>query len=94
MELEELLETAMSKELFASVKQPVLMLYYYKNQKEQDDVVKVDAMLKMFEELGSTQKEKIALPKTGNHVIGSYVTSKDIKSVEQAMQGFIAERIK
>lgn len=94
VELEELLETAMSKELFASVKQPVLMLYYYKNQKEQDDVVKVDAMLEMFEELGSNQKEKIALPKTGNHVIGSYITSKDIKGVEQAMQGFIAERIK
>lgn len=94
VELEELLETAMSKELFASVKQPVLMLYYYKNQKEQDPVVKVDAMLQMFEELGSTHKQKIALPKTANHVIGSYITSKDIKGVEQAMESFITERTK
>lgn len=94
VELEELLETAMSNELFASVKQPVLMLYYYKNQKEQDPVVKVDAMLQMFEELGSTHKQKIALPKTANHVIGSYITSKDIKGVKQAMESFITERTK
>ncbi|RZJ81848.1 MAG: alpha/beta fold hydrolase [Flavobacterium sp.] len=94
VELEELLETAMNKELYQTVKQPVLMLYYYKSATEQDPVVKVDAMLQMFNELGSKNKQKIALPKTGNHVIGSYITSNDIKGVEQAMNGFIAERLK
>jgi esterase/lipase len=92
--LEELLESAMTPELFAQVKQPVLMLYYYKNEQEQDPVVRVDAMLKMFEELGSTQKQKIALPHTANHVIGSSITSKDIAGVEKAMDGFILERLK
>lgn len=96
VELEELLETAMTPELFAQVKQPVLMLYYYKNEKEQDPVVRVDAMLKMFDELGTSadQKQKIALPNAGNHVLGSAITSKDIAGVQKAMDGFIAERLK
>ena len=96
VELEELLESAMKPELFAQVKQPVLMLYYYKNEKEQDPVVRVDAMLKMFDELGTAaaQKQKIAIPNAGNHVLGSAITSKDINGVQKAMDGFIAERLK
>lgn len=96
VQLEELLESSMTTDLFKKVKQPVLMLYYYKNETEQDPVVKVDAMLKMFDELGTpTQnKQKIAIPNAGNHVIGSSITSKDIEGVEKAMDGFIAERLK
>jgi esterase/lipase len=96
VQLEELLESSMNASLFKKVKQPVLMLYYYKNEIEQDPVVRVDAMLKMFEELGTPQqdKQKVALPHTGNHVIGSAITSKDIKGVEHAMNEFIAARLK
>jgi esterase/lipase len=93
--LEELLETSMNKELFEKVKQPVLLLYYFKSETEQDPVVKVDAMLKMFDELGTTtaQKQKIAIPNAGNHVIGSSITSNDIAGVEKAMDGFINARL-
>lgn len=96
VQLEELLESSMKPELFAKVKQPILMLYYYKNEKEQDPVVKVDAMLKMFDELGTpaSLKQKVALPNVGNHVLGSAITSKDLPSVQKAMEGFIAERLK
>lgn len=96
VELEELLESSMLPTLFAKVKQPVLMLYYYKDETHQDPVVRVDAMLKMFDQLGTpaSLKQKIAIPKAENHVIGSAITSKDIKGVEQAMDGFIAERLK
>ena len=96
VQLEEMLESSMNTDLFKKVKQPVLMLYYYKSETEQDPVVKVDAMLKMFDELGTPvkDKQKIALPKAGNHVIGSAITSKDIKGVEQAMEGFIEARLK
>lgn len=96
VQLQELLESSMTKNIFKKVKQPVLMLYYYRNEQEQDPVVKVSAMLKMFDQLGTpiSQKQKIALPNTGNHVIGSAITSKDIEGVEHAMDGFIAERLK
>ena len=88
--LQELLETSMDNDLFAKVKQPTLMLYYYKNEQAQDPVVKVSAMLNMFEKLGTppNQKEKVALPNTENHVIGSSITSKDVPSVENAIHKF------
>lgn len=95
VQLEEMLESSMNTTLFKKVQQPVLMLYYYKSEAEQDPVVKVDAMLKMFDELGTSieDKQKIALPKTGNHVIGSSITSKDIEGVKKAMNMFIGKRL-
>lgn len=95
VQLQELLESSMTKSLFEKVKQPTLMLYYYKNEQEQDPVVKVSAMLKMFDELGTPADKKVkqALPNTGNHVMGSYITSKDIASVEKAINEFAFKHI-
>lgn len=93
--LQELLESSMNDKLFAKVKQPTLMLYYYKSEAAQDPVVKVDAMLSMFGKLGTpaAQKEKLALPKTGHHVIGSAITSKDVTGVENAIREFAKKHI-
>lgn len=93
MQLQELVKTSMTKAIFEKVKQPTLLLYYYKNEKEQDPVVIVPAMLKMFDELGSTKKEKQALPNAGNHVIGSSITSKDVPGVEKAIGQFASKYI-
>jgi len=96
VELQEFVESTMIKSVFEKVKQPVLMLYYYKNDLEQDPVVRVDAMLKMFNELGTPEelKRKIAIPNAGNHVLGSYLTSKDLPSVEIAINNFVANVLK
>lgn len=95
VQLEEMIESSMNKELFKKVKQPVLLLYFYKNEAEQDPVVRVDAMLKMFDELGTpaADKQKVAIPNAGNHVIGSAITSNDVASVEKAMDDFIKARL-
>ena len=84
-------EHTMTKETFSKVKQPVLMLYYYKNDKQQDKVVKVEPMLRMFEELGTTKnlKFKKAIPEAGNHVLSSYVTSKDLVTPQEEIDKFI-----
>lgn len=91
--LEEMLETTMNKETFSKVKQPVLLLYYYKDEQHQDEVVKVSAMKEMYAELAtpSLYKKEKALPNTGNHVIGSHIKSKDITSVEKETQQFLEE---
>ncbi|MEP7376326.1 MAG: alpha/beta fold hydrolase [Chitinophagaceae bacterium] len=83
-ELQELLETTMKASLFDKVKQPVLLLYYYKDEEHQDKTVKVSAMKRMFRQLGTPDslKREIAVPNAGDHVIGSYITSKDVKTVE------------
>ena len=84
VELEELLETTMKASLFEKVKQPALLLYYYKDEEHQDDVVKVSAMKRMFRQLGTPGilKREIATTNTGEHVIGSYIKSKDIETVK------------
>ena len=89
--LEEYLETAMTSENFKKVKQPTLVLYYYRDSVHQDPVVKVSAMLKMFDELGTPPglKRKLAMPNTGDHVIGSPIKSHDVKSVQDEIENFV-----
>ncbi|WP_316793480.1 alpha/beta hydrolase [Pedobacter frigoris] len=96
VQLQELVATTMNKETFSQVKQPTLLLYYYKNELEQDPVVRVDAMIKMFDELGTPPKlkSKVAIPNGANHVLGSYITSKDIPAVEKAIDSFVSTTLK
>lgn len=91
--LEEMLETSMTKETFQRVKQPVLMLYYYRDEKNQDPVVKVDAMREMFSQLGTPaeSKREQAMPKTGDHVIASPLKSGDVAGVEAETKKFLRE---
>jgi len=96
VQLEEYLETAMTKNTFEKVHQPTLMLYYYKDQVHQDSTVRVDAMLKMFNQLGtpSNLKRSLSMPKAGHHVIGSFIKSNDIEGVEREVEKFIIEVLK
>jgi esterase/lipase len=91
--LEELLETKMNETTFKSIHQPVLTLYYYKNEQEQDNVVKVTATKAMFGELGTKPalKRAVAMPLTGNHVLASPIVSKDVTGVEKQTQLFLTE---
>jgi len=91
VQLEELLETAMTDENFAKVKQPTLVLYYYKDEQHQDPVVKVSAMKNMFAHLGTVdgQKKMIAIPEAGSHVLASPIQSKDIVTVEKEAAAFM-----
>jgi esterase/lipase len=95
VQLEELLETTMTKETFSKVKQPVLTLYYYKDEEHQDKVVKVSAMKEMFAALGTPadQKKMIPLPEAGSHVLASPIQSKDVESVKRETQKFMQEQL-
>jgi pimeloyl-ACP methyl ester carboxylesterase len=93
--LEELLETTMTPETFGKVKQPVLLLYYYKDDQHQDKVVKVSAMQEMFKALGTPAalKHEKAMPNTGDHVIGSPFKSKDAAGVEREIIDFLQTEV-
>lgn len=96
VQLEELIESTMKAPVFERVKQPVLMLYYYKDEENQDPVVKVSAMKRMFNELGTPDslKRAIAVPDAGNHVMGSYIKSKDLVTVQAECERFAVEVLK
>ena len=44
-------------------------------------------MKRMFSQLGTPDnlKRQVAIPNAGDHVIGSYVKSKDVETVEDGM---------
>ena len=96
VQLEELLESTMKASVFEKITQPVLMLYYFKDEENQDPVVKVSAMKRMFSQLGTTAelKREKAIPNAGDHVIGSYIKSKDLESVENECEKFGIEIMK
>lgn len=91
--LQQLIESTMQKELFERVEQPVFLGYYYRNEEQQDDVVVVDAMLKMFEQLGTPDELKVKQAfDAGTHVIGCEMFSKTQKEVEKACVEFATKR--
>lgn len=85
-----LIKDYMNKETFGKIKCPVYMGYYYKDEENQDKVVSVKRMLEFFDQLGTPDslKTKMAFPESGNHVISSYVMSKDIVGLEESTFGW------
>jgi hypothetical protein len=94
--LQNLVSNTMDAETFTKVKCPVFLAYYYKNEAEQDQTVSVSAMIEMFDKLGTTAelKRKQAFPNAGDHVIASYITSKDWQNVENETAKFLDEIVK
>jgi esterase/lipase len=93
VQLEELIESSMKASTFEKVKQPTIILYYFKDENNQDEVVKVSAMKRMYRQLGTSDslKRMTAIPNAGNHVIGSYIKSKDIPAVIDECDRFARE---
>lgn len=96
VQLEELVETTMLPATFKAVRQPVLALYYYKDDKNQDKVVKVSAIQKMMGQLGTPDslKRSVAIANAGDHVLASPILSKDVASVEKESRLFLQQVMK
>ena len=75
--LQQLVEETMKKATFEKVTAPVFLGYYYKDEEHQDPTVRVDAMLKMFDQLGTPpeRKVKVDFPEAGAHPIACELTS-------------------
>lgn len=83
--LQQLVDAAMKKETYERVTVPVFLGYYYKDEENQDQTVRVDAMLKMFNQLGTSVGKKVekSFPEAGDHVIASELTSGAVREVLQ-----------
>ncbi len=91
--LQALVDNTMTPETFKKVEQAVFLGYFYKNDSIQDNVVSVPAMLKMYEQLGTNKKlkRKVAFPEVGEHVMTSYITSKNLDAVTKETNLFFEE---
>ena len=93
--LQQMMDAISRPEVFEKIKMPIFVGYYYKNEDEQDKVVSVKAIREMFQKLGTPQNLKVekAFPESGDHVIGSYLRSKDVKGVYEATDQFFREKL-
>ena len=95
VELQKLIETGMRPEVFQRITAPVFMGYYYKNEEEQDKVVSIPAMLRMFDQLGTPEdkKQKVAFPEAGDHVIISHLSTPNHQQAELAALVFLQKQL-
>jgi pimeloyl-ACP methyl ester carboxylesterase len=93
--LQQLIEATMKKETFERVKTPVFMAYYYKDKAYQDSTVRVDAMLKMFDQLSTPEQLKVkeVFPEAGTHPIGCKLLSGAWQDIEKASFTFAEEKL-
>jgi hypothetical protein len=93
--LQQLIEATMKKEIFAKINKPVFMAYYYKDKVHQDSTVRVDAMLKMFDQLGTPENLKVkeAFPEAGCHPIGCKLLSGAWQDIEKASYQFAEKKL-
>ncbi|PZX54850.1 alpha/beta hydrolase [Algoriphagus chordae] len=86
----------MNEMTFKKIHQPLFLGYYYKDNQEQDHVVSVPKMKEMFEEISTpvALKREKAFPNSGDHVIGSSITSGDWEGVLFSTIDFLENVVK
>ena len=91
--LKSMINCTMTEETFSQVKAPVLMLYYYKDENNQDDVVSVKRMKEMYDQLGTAPrlKREFALADANTHIIGSDIFNHNLHSVWDPVVEFCEE---
>lgn len=73
----------MVKEAFEKITHPVLLAYYFKDAKNQDPVVSVDAMLSMYNKIQTDENKKWikAFPDAGSHMMISSLFSNQMDDI-------------
>ena len=89
--MQKFLDLKMRKSTFVKINKPLFMGYYYKNDSLQDKVVSVEAMLKMFDQLGTSKNLKVkkAFPNANDHVITSYLNGDNYMKVTEEVISFL-----
>lgn len=91
--VQDLIRQCIKEEYFSKIKMPVFVGYYYKNEREQDQVISIPAVNKYFELMPSLKKEIVAFPDVATHVIAAECQSKDLESVADALETFAESKI-
>ena len=91
--LQDLIEQTMTNATFEKIDSPTFIGYYYKNEKEKDNVVSIDRM-KEFYELIQTPKDKkriVSFSEAGGHVITNQYQKGGLENVREATYTFAEE---
>lgn len=93
VELKNMLQHSMIKSTFTKIHQPVLVVYYYKDEDHQDEVVSVDAIREMYGQLSTTTRLKHmeSLSSAGVHALASGIQNSNIGDVVSLTELFMSE---
>ena len=91
--MQQLLDATMNKGTFCAIQDPIFVGYYYKNEEEQDDVISVDAILKLQSQLclDQNQQQFVAFEEAKAHVVNSRIKSEQLDDVRNATFRFAEE---
>lgn len=89
--LGKLVQETMHRETFAQVKCPVFTGYYYKNRWNQDNIVSVSAIKRMFRQLGTKEQDKelVNFPDAQSHVICNPLLSESTEAITEQSSTFL-----
>ncbi len=91
--LSDLREFILGTDPFSKISSPVLLFYYYKNEKEQDASASVASMLNAFKKVNENGKaspfNKAVKVEMGNHVLFSKYMKSDKELILKEAEGFI-----
>ena len=91
--LKALINITMNKSTFSKIDDPLILLYYYKDENHQDNVVSVQRMKEMFLELKTPadHKKEVVLDDAGTHIIGSAIFNDHIESLWTPVSAFMED---
>lgn len=93
--LKSLIQQCMTKEVFEAIKQPVMMAFHYKNDKEKDHVISIEKGQFAFDQLGTetAQKRLHLLDKVSGHCMASkyYSNEQQLQQVRQTSIRFLED---
>ena len=91
--LKTIINETMNETTFSKINDPVIILYYYKDENNQDKVVSVKRMQEMFQQLGTPDDKKIevALSDAGTHIISSSIFNSHLESIWKPVTSFLEE---
>lgn len=93
VELQTLMNSTMHEKTFKKIKQPMLLVSYYKNEEEQDQVVSVPAIRECYAQLGTEKdlKRYVELADVGGHAMCSPFFSKNVEATIDEAYAFLQE---
>lgn len=93
--LQDLIEKTMTNKTFEKIKTPVFVGYYYKNEKEKDNVVSIDAMKNFYTQIQTPENQKVIIPfsEVGGHVITNKYQKGGLDDVRKATFDFARKNI-
>ena len=89
--LQHLLDQISTPEVWQRIRQPYFIGYYFKDGENSDHVISIPAILDYDQttQTPANQKQLVAFPDVGSHVIASGWQSKDLDSVRRATWAFL-----